>query len=117
MRVWERWAEELHFGLLTCVDDTFKVNREFQWEDVHVQVKHFAEGHLYFALSDFWAHTTPVPILNVDGTKRGLPDYGVGSNVDWHFLRESSHSLKHLKRQTGAIANLVQHTGNDHSTW
>ena len=115
--VWDRWAEESNFGLLTCVEDAFTVINQFEWEGMHIQIKHFAEGHLYFAPKDFWVRTTPIPILNGDGTERGFPCSGIGSNVDWHFLRDSPKSLSHLKKKVGVIPGLVTHTGNENSTW
>lgn len=115
--IWGRWAEGMGFGLMAGVDDdAYRAFHEFAWEGLHVKAKAFAEGHLYLAPKDFWTRNIPVSIRNLDGSERGFPAAGRGSNVDWWFLRDSPQSLARTGQRVGVVSGLVQHNG-DQSTW
>lgn len=65
-----------------------------------------------------WLSMYPIPPVDVEtGRPRGRPHDGIGSGVDWHFLRAHENSPLRHGGTNLVIPGLVTHVGADKSTW
>lgn len=69
------------------------------------------------ARREFWESVGPVPRRNPDGSVRGRPDSGRGSNVDWYWMKHAERSSEKQGKMVGCLRGLVEHQGEGHSTW
>lgn len=66
----------------------------------------------------FWSSMLPIPRVDPEtGQERGRPHDGLGSGVDWHFLRVHPGSVAKRHRTNLVIPGLVVHAGFRESTW
>ncbi len=71
-------------------------------------------------LSDqnYWMSMWPIPRFDPEtGQERGRPHDGLGSGVDWHFVRVHSQSVCRTGKTNLIIPGLVVHNGYRESTW
>lgn len=60
----------------------------------------------------------PIPRLDPEtGRVRANPHLGIGSGVDWHFVRNHENSICRTGRTCLVIPGLLQHAGYKESTW
>lgn len=65
-----------------------------------------------------WMSMWPIPMVDPEtGMQRGRPHDGLGSGVDWHFIRVHPQSVVRTNRTNLVIPGLVAHAGFDKSTW
>jgi glycosyltransferase involved in cell wall biosynthesis len=65
-----------------------------------------------------WMSMFPIPRFDPEtGRERAKPSDGVGSGVDWHFIRNHTNSVCKTGRSCLVIPGLVQHAGWEESTW
>lgn len=70
------------------------------------------------AYHDFFASMMPIPKVDPEtGQERGRPHNGLGSGVDWHFVRVHTHSVVRSGRTNLIMPGLVIHNGYKASTW
>lgn len=70
------------------------------------------------AYHEVWSSMLPIPSVDLEtGLQRGKPDNGLGSGVDWHFLRVHPGSVTKTGRTNLVIPGLVVHAGYKDSTW
>lgn len=70
------------------------------------------------ARHDYWMSMWPISRIDPEtGRERGKPDNGMGSSVDWWFIRNHPNSVTKTGRTNLVIPGLLQHTGYKDSTW
>jgi hypothetical protein len=67
---------------------------------------------------DFWRSFPPSPRYDREtGRVRAKPNDGIGSSVDWYYVRDPQHGLVGRGLTNLVIPGLCQHIGWDSSTW
>jgi hypothetical protein len=70
------------------------------------------------ALHSYWMSMYPIGRIDPEtGRERGRPHDGLGSGVDWHFIRQHHNSVCRTGRTNLVIPGLLIHDGFDQSTW
>lgn len=70
------------------------------------------------ARHETWMSMWPIPRVDPEtGQERGRPHAGLGSGVDWHFVRVHPNSVVRTGRTNLIIPGLVVHAGFKESTW
>ena len=70
------------------------------------------------ALHGYWMSMWPIPRIDAEtGRERGRPNDGLGSGVDWHFVRVHENSVCKRGKTNLIIPGLVVHSGYKESTW
>jgi len=70
------------------------------------------------ARHDYWMSMWPIPRIDPEtGRERGRPHDGLGSSVDWWFIRNAVNSVCKTSRTNLVIPGLLQHIGYKESTW
>lgn len=70
------------------------------------------------ARHEYWMSMWPIPRIDPEtGQERGRPHNGMGSSVDWWFIRNHPNSVCRTGRTNLVIPGLLQHIGYDQSTW
>lgn len=71
-----------------------------------------------FGRREYWNSLHPIPKLDPEtGRTRGKPNDGLGSSVDWWWIRNAENSICKTGRTCLVIPGLVQHLGFNKSTW
>lgn len=71
-----------------------------------------------FARREYWMSMYPIPAFDPEtGRKRAKPNDGMGSGVDWWFIRNHENSVSKTGRTCLTIPGLVKHLGYNKSTW
>lgn len=71
-----------------------------------------------FARRETWMSMFPIPAFDPETQrKRAKPNDGMGSGVDWWFVRNHKNSVCKTGRTCLAIPGLLQHLGYNQSTW
>lgn len=66
----------------------------------------------------YWMSMWPIPKIDIEtGRERGRPHDGLGSGVDWHFIRVHENSVCKTGRTNLVMPGLVLHAGYGKSTW
>jgi glycosyltransferase involved in cell wall biosynthesis len=67
---------------------------------------------------DFWRSFPPIPRYDPEtGRVRAKPNDGVGSSVDWFYMRDREHGLVGRGLTNLVMPGLCQHIGYKDSTW
>lgn len=70
------------------------------------------------ATHEYWMSMWPISRIDPEtGRERGRPHDGLGSSVDWWFIRNHENSVCRTGRTNLVIPGLVKHIGFDKSTW
>jgi len=70
------------------------------------------------ARHDYWMSMWPISRIDPEtGRERGKPNDGMGSSVDWWFIRNHPKSVCRSGRTNLVIPGLLQHVGYRESTW
>jgi glycosyltransferase involved in cell wall biosynthesis len=81
-------------------------------------LKDWVRAAQLFARREYWMSMFPIPRLDPEtGRVRAKPNDGMGSGVDWHFIRNHPNSVCRTGRNCLVIPGLVSHMGYDRSTW
>jgi hypothetical protein len=71
-----------------------------------------------FGRHDYWMSMYPISRIDPEtGRERAKPNDGMGSGVDWWFIRNHPNSVCKTGRTNLVIPGLLQHMGYDKSTW
>ena len=71
-----------------------------------------------FARREYWLSMFPIPRFDPETMRvRAKPDNGMGSGVDWHFIRNHEKSVCRSLKTCLVIPGLCQHMGYKESTW
>lgn len=71
-----------------------------------------------FGRREYWMSMFPIPRFDVEtGRVRAKPDNGMGSGVDWHFIRNHKNSVCNSGRTCLVLPGLAKHLGYKESTW
>lgn len=83
-----------------------------------VQIKKYIRAACMFARSETWLSMFPIdPFDPETGRLRAKPNDGMGSGVDWWFLRNHPQSAERTGRTCLVMPGLIQHAGFNSSTW
>ena len=70
------------------------------------------------AFHSYWMSMWPISKVDPEtGRERGMPHNGLGSSVDWWFIRNHENSVCRTGRTNLVLPGLVLHNGYDCSTW
>ena len=71
-----------------------------------------------FATTDYWMSMYPITRHDPEtGRERARPNNGVGSSVDWWFIRDHANSVCRSGRVNLVYPGLIKHIGYNQSTW
>ncbi len=71
-----------------------------------------------FARTDYWLSMAPISALDPEtGRKRAKPNDGMGSGVDWWFIRNHPNSVCKTNKTCLVMPGLLTHLGYKESTW
>jgi hypothetical protein len=81
-------------------------------------LKDYIRATNMMARRETWMSMFPIPRLDPEtGRTRAKPNDGMGSGVDWHFLRNHERSVVRSGRTCLVMPGLVRHAGYRDSTW
>ena len=81
-------------------------------------LKDWIRATCMLARHDYWMSMWPISRIDPEtGRERGKPDNGMGSSVDWWFIRNHTNSVCKTGRTNLVIPDLLQHSGYRESTW
>ena len=81
-------------------------------------LKDWIRATCMMARHDYWMSMWPISRVDPEtGRERGKPDNGMGSSVDWWFIRNHPNSVCRTGRTNLVIPGLLKHTGYKDSTW
>ncbi len=67
---------------------------------------------------EYWQSMCPIPRLDPETNRvRAKPNDGMGSSVDWWFLRNHPNSVCKTGKTCLVMPGLVKHIGHETSTW
>jgi glycosyltransferase involved in cell wall biosynthesis len=71
-----------------------------------------------FGRREYWMSMYPITRFDPEtGNVRAKPNNGIGSGVDWHFIRNHPNSVCKSGKTCLVIPGLVKHMGYKESTW
>jgi hypothetical protein len=83
-----------------------------------VVLKDWVRATCMLARREYWLSMWPIPRFDPEtGRVRAKPDHGMGSGVDWHFIRNHPNSVCKTGRTCLTIPGLLVHCGFRESTW
>ena len=83
-----------------------------------VVTKDWIRAAQMFARRDYWMSMWPIPAFDPEtGRLRAKPHDGMGSGVDWWFIRNHENSVCKSGKTCLVLPGLVKHLGYDQSTW
>lgn len=83
-----------------------------------MQLKRYIRAANMFSRRETWMSMFPIPRFDPEtGRVRAKPNDGMGSGVDWHFMRNHPLSVERTGKTCLVIPGLLQHMGYDQSTW
>jgi hypothetical protein len=81
-------------------------------------LKNWIRAAQMFARREYWMSMWPIPRFDPEtGRVRAKPNDGVGSGVDWHFIRNHVNSVDKSGKTCLVLPGLVKHMGYKDSTW
>ncbi len=81
-------------------------------------LKDWIRATCMLARHETWMSMWPISRIDPEtGRERGRPNDGMGSSVDWWFVRNHENSVCRTGRTNLVIPGLLQHIGYDRSTW
>jgi len=83
-----------------------------------MKLKKWIRAANMIARREYWMSMYPIPRFDPETRNiRAKPNNGVGSGVDWHFIRNHENSVDRTGRTCLVIPGLVRHIGYKESTW
>jgi glycosyltransferase involved in cell wall biosynthesis len=83
-----------------------------------MMTKDWIRASSMMATHEYWMSMWPISRIDPEtGRERGKPNDGMGSSVDWWFIRNHENSVCRTGRTNLVIPGLVQHIGYRDSTW
>lgn len=83
-----------------------------------VILKDWIRAAQMFARREYWMSMWPIHPLDPEtGRKRAKPNDGMGSGVDWWFIRNHENSVCRSGKTCLVMPGLVRHMGYNDSTW
>jgi hypothetical protein len=81
-------------------------------------LKDYIRAAQMFARREYWMSMFPVTRYDPETRNvRAKPNDGIGSGVDWHFIRNHPNSVCRTGKTCLVIPGLVKHLGYRDSTW
>lgn len=100
---------------LECVEHKIKHTTSF---DDGTMMKDWIRAAQMLGRREYWMSMWPIPRFDPETQNvRAKPNDGIGSGVDWHFVRNHQNSVCKTGRTNLVIPGLIQHMGYNQSTW
>lgn len=100
---------------LECVEHKVKSTTIF---DDGTMLKDWIRAAQMMARRSYWMSMWPIPRLDPETNRvRAKPNDGMGSGVDWWFIRNHENSVCRTGRTNLVIPGLIKHLGYRESTW
>jgi hypothetical protein len=81
-------------------------------------LKDWIRATCMMARHEYWMSMWPIPRIDPEtGRERGRPHDGMGSSVDWWFIRNHPNSVCRTGRTNLVMPGLLVHIGYRESTW
>lgn len=81
-------------------------------------LKDWIRATCMMSFHQFWMSMWPIQRIDPEtGRERGKPNDGLGSGVDWWFIRNHPNSVCRTGKTNLVIPGLLQHAGYSKSTW
>lgn len=81
-------------------------------------LKKYIRAANMFGRREYWMSMFPIPRFDPETQRtRAKPNDGMGSGVDWHFIRNHQFSIERTGRNCLVIPGLLVHAGYAQSTW
>lgn len=100
-----------------CVEH--KVKEELgTFANQRIVTKDWIRAANMFARREYWMSMCPIPGMDPEtGRLRAKPNDGMGSGVDWWFIRNHDNSVCKTGRTCLVLPGLIKHAGYKKSTW
>lgn len=83
-----------------------------------VLLKDWIRATNVFGRREYWNSLHPIPKFDPEtGRTRAKPNDGIGSSVDWWWIRNAENSVCKKGKTCLVVPGLVQHAGFQESTW
>jgi hypothetical protein len=83
-----------------------------------MQLKNWIRAANMFGRREYWMSMYPIPRFDPEtGRVRAKPNDGMGSGVDWWFVRNHENSVCRTGRTNLVFPGMMVHAGYDQSTW
>lgn len=83
-----------------------------------MMLKNWIRAAQMFARREYWLSMHPIARFDPEtGRVRAKPNDGMGSGVDWWFIRNHQNSVDKTGKTCLVIPSLVKHMGYKESTW
>lgn len=83
-----------------------------------MQLKRYIRAACMFSKRKTFIDMLPIPPIDPETDRiRARPNNGMGSGVDWHFMRNHWKSVERMGGKCLVMPGLIQHMGYDKSTW
>jgi hypothetical protein len=81
-------------------------------------LKKYIRAANMFARREYWLSMFPIPRFDPETRSiRAFPSNGIGSGVDWWFIRNHQNSVVKTNSECLVIPGLLRHIGYANSTW
>lgn len=83
-----------------------------------MKLKRWIRAANMFGRREYWMSMFPIPRLDPEtGRIRARPNDGMGSGVDWWFIRNAENSVDRTNRRCLVFPGMMVHAGYQKSTW
>ncbi len=91
---------------------------EMKYGSDTIYLKDWIRATQMLAPTDYWMSMYPISRMDPEtGRERARPHGGMGSSVDWWFVRNHPNSVCRSGRTNLVYPGLITHIGADKSTW
>jgi len=125
LRAWRLYKQELNLGALSGYHYSFppdaknhshkRVYREIKRKHT-LFLRNLLQAQNLFMPLEYWKEHFPISYIDIDGYPRGLPSNRRGSNLEYWIFFHSPKAVRKVGR-TCATIDLMEHIGEDKSTW
>jgi hypothetical protein len=99
-----------------CVEH--RILQEENFGGRRILTKEWIRAANMFGRTDYWMSMHPIHGIDPEtGRLRARPNDGMGSGVDWWFIRNHENSVCKTGRKCLVLPGLIRHAGYKDSTW
>ena len=119
VRVYALFSKRMKLGFVTGHEAIeHQTTGEIKFGDVTLLIKPWIRATNMLTTTEYFLSMYPIPRIDPEtGKERARPHNGMGSSVDWHFIRNHPNSVCKTGRINIVYPGLIKHIGFDQSTW